>query len=327
MKRQNTQLTPHGLMISLWGVLFFLGMAWSGCKGETDKQQPPASPYVLVLGIAQDAGFPQAHCQKACCAQAWRSPKARRLVCSLALVDPGRQQYWLLEATPDFREQLRRVQQHLGTTSLPAGILLSHAHIGHYSGLIHLGREVMGAPGVPVHAMPRMRQFLAENGPWSQLVALQNISLQPLAADSTVVLGNSFRITPLRVPHRDEYSETVGFRVEGPNNSLLFIPDIDKWGQWERDIRQEVQQVDYAMLDGTFFENGEIPGRDMSEIPHPFVAESLERLAPLAPEQKKGVFFIHFNHTNPLLQAQSPARKSLQGAGFSIAEEGMLLEM
>jgi pyrroloquinoline quinone biosynthesis protein B len=107
----------------------------------------------------------------------------------------------------------------------------------------------------------------------------------------------------------------------------LFIPDIDKWGQWERDIRQEVQQVDYAMLDGTFFENGEIPGRDMSEIPHPFVAESLERLAPLAPEQKKGVFFIHLNHTNPLLQAQSPARKSLQGAGFSIAEEGMLLEM
>ena len=191
-------------------------------------------------------------------------------------------------------------------------------------GQIPIEVEVMGAREVPVYAMPRMRTYLAENGPWSQLVNYQNIILQPLAGDSTITLPGDFRITPFLVPHRDEYSETVGYRIEGPGKSAIFIPDIDKWERWDRDINEEIQRVDYAFLDATFYANGEIPGRDMSEIPHPFMEESMNRFDQLPTEERKKVYFIHFNHTNPVLREDSEARWLVLERGYGLAEEGQI---
>ena len=229
----------------------------------------------------------------------------------------------MIDATPDFPEQLHRLEHILPEGNIrPAGIFLTHAHIGHYTGLMHLGREAMGAKSVPVYAMPRMRSFLENNGPWSQLSALKNIEICNLSADSAVVLDGRLRITPLPVPHRDEFSETVGFRIEGPEKSLLFIPDIDKWERWNQDIRSVISEVDYALLDGTFFQNGEIPGRDMSEIPHPFIVESMALFDGLPLEEKVKVHFTHFNHTNSILLENSEAGKSVEGKGFKLAEEG-----
>jgi pyrroloquinoline quinone biosynthesis protein B len=247
----------------------------------------------------------------------------RRKVSCLAVVDPAAGQFWLLDATPDFAEQ-HRMAQHLlpGRTLELAGILLTHAHVGHYTGLMHLGREAMGASGVPVYAMPRMAGFLRQNGPWSQLVALGNIELRPLAADSAVALNERLRVTPLPVPHRDEFSETVGFRVQGPGGSLLYLPDIDKWERWRSDIAGLVGKVDWALLDGTFFRNGEIPGRDMSEIPHPFIEESMARFSVLSAMERSKISFIHFNHTNPVLRENSEAARSVVEQGFGLAAEG-----
>ena len=203
-----------------------------------------------------------------------------------------------------------------------AGIFLTHAHVGHYTGLMHLGHEIMGAKGVPVYSMPRMRTFLSENGPWSQLVDFKNIALQNLSADSTIQLNERLAVTPFRVPHRDEFSETVGYKIVTPKAAYLFIPDINKWNLWDRNIEDEIAKVDYAFVDGTFFENGEIPGRDMSQIPHPFIEESMSIFEKLSDEEKAKIHFIHFNHTNPALQSGSEARAQILGAGFNIAEEG-----
>ena len=231
----------------------------------------------------------------------------------------------MIDATPDFREQSWRLENLLpGKTLNLAGIFLTHAHIGHYTGLIHLGREVMNADKLPVFAMPGMRSFLENNGPWSQLVRLQNISLRKLSADSAVILNQRIKITPLPVPHRDEFSETVGFKIEGPQKSLLFIPDIDKWNLWEKDIVKEVKSADHALLDGSFYQNGEIPGRDMSEIPHPFIVESMVTFQDLSLKEKARIHFIHFNHTNPVLLENSKARKSVSENGLGICEEGMV---
>ena len=290
------------------------------------KAQPEA-PFLLVLGIAQDAGFPQADCRKACCRKVWDGELPSANVSCLGLADPAAGRFWLIDATPDFREQLHKMEP-CGQLS---GILLTHAHIGHYTGLMHLGREAMGAKGVPVYAMPRMRTFLEANGPWSQLVELHNIELHSLSADSAISLSPSIphsssprlQITPLSVPHRDEYSETVGFLIEGPAKKVLYLPDIDKWKLWERDIRQLIRQVDIAFLDGTFFENGEIPGRDMSEIPHPFIEESLELFADLPPDERAKVHFIHFNHTNPVLLREGEAAQRIREAGCEVTVEGM----
>lgn len=279
---------------------------------------------ITVLGIAQDAGFPQANCKKDCCKPVWNKTLARKRVSCIALVDPGSQQAWIFDATPDFKDQLYFLEQAYPGISL-AGIFLSHAHIGHYTGLMHLGREAMGAKQVPVYAMPKMQSFLETNGPWSQLVRLENIQIRPLRSDSTIVLAPGFEVKPMQVPHRDEYSETVGFQIKGPNKQGLFIPDIDKWQKWDRDILKEIREVDYALLDGSFYKNGEIPGRDMSLIPHPFIEESLQIFSPLSDADKSKVHFIHFNHTNPVLRSNSPAYKNILEKKFQIAKEGAQL--
>lgn len=313
-------------MIRNWYILSGLQLLLAcGGKSKDPVQAAPQAPFAVVLGIAQDAGYPQAGCSKSCCKAYYNGQSPQKMVSCLALVDPDRQQYWLLDATPDIGAQLQLLQKSWGVDSLPppAGILLTHAHIGHYTGLMQLGREVMGAREVPVYALPRMDSFLRHNGPWNQLVTLRNISIRPLRASGTEALGSRFRITPLLVPHRDEYSETAGFLVDAGNKKLLYLPDIDKWEKWDRDIITLLREVDLAFVDGTFYGEGELPGRDMKEIPHPFVSESMQRFSLLPSAEKAKIVFIHFNHTNPLLQQGSPARDALKKAGFGVAEEGM----
>jgi pyrroloquinoline quinone biosynthesis protein B len=286
---------------------------------------PPQSPYLVVLGIAQDGGYPHAGCRRACCQPAFEHPGRGRFVSSLAVVDPVTQQRWLLDCTPDFRFQLSKLGQLVpAVRDKPPldGIFLTHAHIGHYSGLTQLGREVMGTREMPVFAMPLMTQFLRTHGPWSQLVELNNIQLRPLVADRTVRLNERIQITPFLVPHRDEFSETVGFWINGPQHKVLFIPDIDKWERWNQSIEKMVVQSDRAYLDGTFFDEHELPGRDISKIPHPFIVESMKRFAGLADSQRQKVHFIHLNHTNPALRKGTPARKQVQRAGMSVARQG-----
>jgi len=289
----------------------------------SEKEELPKSPYVMVLGIAQDAGYPQMNCKKDCCAAAWKNPDLQRTTSCLAIVDPISKEQWIIDATPNIKEQLQLLKSKTGTEKLD-GILLTHAHMGHYTGLMHFGREVMGADNLPVFAMPKMKTFLEENGPWSQLVELENIRLQILKSDSTCSLNERIKIKPFLVPHRDEFSETVGYEILINNKSLIFIPDIDKWEQWETNITELIKKVDYAFLDATFYKNGELK-RDMSGIPHPFVEESMDLFSALSLADKEKVHFIHMNHTNPLLIKHSTAQKEVKEKGFNVAKEGLVI--
>jgi pyrroloquinoline quinone biosynthesis protein B len=167
-----------------------------------------------------------------------------------------------------------------------------------------------------------MHDFLSRNGPWDQLVRLKNVVLLPMQNDISFKLNRRIRVTPVLVPHRDEYTETVGFRIIGPQRTAIFIPDIDKWEKWDRRIEEVIASVDVAYVDGTFYTDGEIPGRNMAEIPHPFIVETMQRLASLPPSEKTKVRFIHLNHTNPALRPGSPAAQAIEQAGFRIAIEG-----
>ena len=306
-------------VLSLAVSTFFLG-----ASPPSPEKTPSRGPYLVVLGIAQDGGYPQAGCRKECCARAWSDPVQRRHVASLAIVDPDTKRRWLIDATPDFREQLRMLDETAPVSASPGldGILLTHAHIGHYAGLMQLGREVMGTNRLPVYAMPRMKRYLETSGPWDQLVKLGNIEIRPLESGKEVKLGEKVSVTPLAVPHRDEYSETVGYRIRGPAGSALFVPDIDKWEKWTTPLEKILATVDVAYLDGTFYVEGELPGRNMAEIPHPFIVETMQRLAGLPVKERAKVRFLHLNHTNPALDPQSEARRRLTEAGFSVAEEG-----
>ena len=296
------------------------------CNQKNESvNKPIENPYILILGNAQDAGYPQAGCEKECCKKVYENPENARLVSSIALIDPVTNENWIFDATPDFPKQLKLLSNHLKRPeNLPNGIFLTHAHIGHYTGLMHLGREAMSTNNIPVYAMPKMKMFLSENGPWSQLVNLKNIELKALQKEAVIVLNKRISVTPIQVPHRDEYSETVGFIINASSKKALFIPDIDKWNKWETKIVELIKEVDIAILDATFFKEGEI-NRPMNEIPHPFVEESMELFKNLSKTDKRKVYFIHFNHTNPLLIDGSEAQKIVLQNGFQIAKQGMVI--
>ena len=282
--------------------------------------------YITVLGIAQDAGYPQINRPSGFNAVN-NGTRRREQVAALGLIDKEATKKYLFDATPDMPQQLFNMEHnHLKSNTIIDGIFLTHAHIGHYVGLMYLGREAMGSHNIPVYAMPRMQEFLKNNGPWSQLVNLENIAIQPIQADSTVTLTPAIQVTPFVVPHRDEYSETVGYHIQGPSKSALFIPDINKWTIWERNIVEEVKAVDYAFLDATFFADGEIP-RPMSEIPHPFIEETAALFENEDASIKSKIVFIHFNNSNPAMDPIDPSRKKLEVQGFKFAQEGDLFSL
>ena len=334
MVRFMRSTAPLALVVA--SVLVSIGCATTNSR--TPTLAPLGGPSLIVLGIAQDGGVPQAGSFSDA---RWDDPTQQRLVTCLGIIDPRCREpdprngepeqrngkRWMIDATPDFRTQLLALYRASRGAARPVldGIFLTHAHMGHYTGLMFLGHESIGAKKVPVYAMPKMNEFLRTNGPWSQLVAYENIALQPLVVGEAVRLAADLSITPLLVPHRQEFSEVVAFRIDGPSRSALFLPDIDSWREWDAQgtrLEDVLSTVDIAYIDGTFFANGEIPGRDRSGFPHPFISHTIERLANLPASERAKVRFIHLNHTNPALHETSAARAAIHAAGMRVAEEG-----
>ena len=280
------------------------------------------SNYTLkILGVVQDGGFPHLGNNKTCC----ENIKENKYVTSIMLMNNENNETYLFDASPDINKQLNfmgdRIKKDL------KGIFLTHAHIGHYTGLMYFGREALNSKLVNVYAMPRMKKFLENNGPWSQLVSLQNILIKELTNESKISIDSNVIVQPVEVPHRAEFSETVGYKIYGPNKTALFIPDIDKWYLWEKSIIDEIKQVDYAIIDATFYDSKEVNYRDISEIPHPFVTESMDLFDSIDIKEKNKIYFIHLNHTNPLINKESDQYKLVRSKGYNIAEEGMKLKL
>lgn len=272
------------------------------------------APHVLVLGVAQDGGHPQPGCVRSCCRGEQVIP---HLTTSVAVVDDA--MAWLLDAGPDFRDHLARLDA--GGMTL-AGILLTHGHMGHYTGLMYLGREAMDTKHLPVWAAPRLGEFLRRNGPWDQLIAARNIDLHVIDSGTAVDLGSRVRVVAFPVPHRGEYSETVGFRIDGPTNRVLYVPDTDSWDGWDTPIEDHLADVGVALLDATFFAANELPGRDLATIAHPLVVDSLTRFSALPDRERAKIRFTHLNHSNPLLDRGSDGFIRVARAGMGVAAEG-----
>ena len=291
---------------------------------ESQEVEVDIEVELVILGTIQDAGSPHIACMKDCCRNIFLRPVTDRKVVSLGVLDHENQKSYLFEATPDMPEQLKHLKSCASweAEETPQGVFLTHAHIGHYSGLMYFGKEAMNASEITVFAMPRMKDFLYNNGPWSLLVENNNISVSDLNHNKAVDLSDHLIVTPIEVPHRDEFSETVGYKIQGPNRSALVIPDIDKWSKWNLDLETIISKVDFAFIDGTFYDGVEINHRDISQIPHPFIIETLELLSEISDSEKEKVHFIHFNHTNPVLNDDSGAKAKIEDAGFKVSQYG-----
>lgn len=312
-------------------LLPLLLLAWAPAPPAADA---PPGPRVVVLGTAQDGGLPQTGCDCTRCAAARKDPSRARHVASLAIHLPqkGAQtgRTWLVDATPDLPAQIElihRFRPHPAgkVDRAPVdGVLLTHAHIGHYLGLAHFGFESLNTKDLPVHVSPRMAAYLRANGPWSQLVRLGNIALREFEPGKPFDLGEGISVRAIPVPHRDEYSDTMAFILRGPNKTLLYVPDTDSWAAWPKPLPEVLaeEKVDYALLDATFYSPDELPDRDVTKIKHPLITQSMDLLEPLVKAGKLRVWFTHLNHSNPALDADGAARKAIEGRGFRVLEEG-----
>lgn len=324
----------------LAGLATSLTLGLVSCQAsEVEIKADVCNANLVVLGTAQDAGKPQIGNSAD---PAWRDSSLIRTASSIALVNRDTATYSLFDVTPDVKYQMHMLEISSEVEGLKLGeIFLTHGHMGHYLGLAQFGREAMGAKGVPVYAMPKMQNFLENNGPWDLLVKLNNIKIKPLADETAVKISNTISITPFTVPHRGEYTETVGYRIQGATKTAVYIPDIDSWEQWnpqwyhDIDTKTNTQQNvlfsplefiiaenDYLLLDGSFYSGDELPGRDMSKIPHPTITHTMEMLKSLDIPSRAKIRFIHLNHSNPALDQNTNAYEDIEKAGYKLAREG-----
>ena len=289
---------------------------------------PPAAVEAIVLGVVQDGGLPHLGCARPCCESARRDPALRRRVASLGLVDRVAGAAFVVDATPDFPAQVDDLAAFAGGApgALPDGILLTHAHIGHYTGLVHLGREVAAARAIPVHCTPSMAAFLRNNAPWSLLVEAGHVSLREVSPRETVRLTERLEATAIPVPHRREFTDTVAWRIRGPSRTLLYLPDLDAWEDVQGGAGALLGGTDVALLDGSFYDPAaELPGRDPALVPHPPIPRTLALLetVPRPPQ----AIFVHLNHTNPALDPRSREARAVRDSGARIAWRGLRIPL
>jgi pyrroloquinoline quinone biosynthesis protein B len=321
---------PMKIRMAAAAALVLLAFGCGGRPEPTAAGTPSAGPFLRVLGTAQDGGLPHAACSCDRCRAARWDPKLARRVASLAVVLPESGRVFLIDATPDLPEQLEALAD---VREPPAGrvdrspvdgVFLTHAHMGHYLGLAWFGYEALHTRGLPVWCTPRMAAFLRGNGPWSLLVARGNVALRELdpAAAGAVELGDGVTVRAVAAPHRDEYTDTVGFLVRGPRTAVLYVPDTDSWAAWGARLDEVLAEVDLALVDGTFYSRDELPDREVAEIGHPLIADSLERLGEAVRGGRLRVYFTHLNHSNPALDPDGSERRAIERAGFGVLEDG-----
>lgn len=286
----------------------------------------------VLLGIAQDGGFPQVGCLRDCCNAARDSPGLSRMPVSLGIQGVDGSSH-IIEASRMMAGQFDLWNSIGAPEWPPSSVSLTHAHLGHTDGLGLFGREVMGSSGIIVHCSSSMGALLHSTPSWSimidQGVIIPNYwrAMEPFEPTP----GCGFTITAIPVPHRSELSDNHALIIRGMEKSLLFMPDQDSWEDtldgrmgildWLNGLR-----VDIALIDGTFWNYDEISSRDVSEIPHPPVIETLEMLG----NREHGdpeISFFHFNHTNPLLKEGSDEYRDLLAAGWGISEQGAVYRL
>ena len=273
---------------------------------------------VHVLGTAQDGGVPHPGCGCAHCAAARRDPRRRRRIVSLA-IEGETGKTFLVDASPDLPDQLDALARATGRPcACVDACAITHGHTGHYLGLAFFGKEAMHCNGLPVYGTPSVSRFLRSNRPWSHLVDRQEIELRTIAPGQPLAFDGAL-IHAFLSPHRGEDTDTVGFEIQGSKGRLLYVSDADLFPPT---MIERIRDVDVALVDGTFYSAAELPHRDILAVKHPYVRDSIVKLA----GARGRVLFTHLNHTNPLLDPDGPERKSLP-PGFEVAEEGMVFEV
>lgn len=224
--------------------------------------------------------------------------------------DEGRGVNYLFDVSPDIRH-------HIGDEFID-GIFLSHAHLGHVTGLLYFGKEAANTEEVPVHCSGTVAEFLAETSPYRLLIDRNNIDVREFSAGKAQnVMG--ITVTPVNVENKGYVpTDTYGFVIRTQDTTLFYVSDMDEWTE---DAVARVRDADIAIIDGCFWSREEIERYE--NVPHPPIRESMERLEDIDTD----IYFTHMNHTNPVLDPESDERQQVEENGFTVAEDGMEIEL
>lgn len=271
---------------------------------------------LVVLGSGQDGGAPQFGSHHAAAGP--------RTASSIAVII-DRARVLLFDATPDLRHQYRVLENLLDPRDARApvdAVFVTHAHMGHYGGLMHFGKEATATHMTPLHAPASVLEFLDENEPWATL--LRSEHLVGRSTDDSDVSYGPITVQAVPVPHRADFSTTVAYSIHVEGLPwVLYLPDIDGWDRWPEAV-DVIGAHPISLLDATFGDAGEVPGRSIDEVPHPIVTDTIERFADLGAERR--IVLTHLNHTNELGAIGSPIRTEAESAGFDVAFDGMRIE-
>ena len=284
---------------------------------------------ILTLGTVQDGGFPHIGCNRECCNRARLNPIHSRLVSSISILDSINSYAWIIDVSPDIAKQISILMQYIPNLNYPylSGVFLTHAHIGHYMGLLYFGLEALNLKNIPVYVLPRMKEFLYQNSMFYQMIENKNIIIKELKNNSQIQLNENLELQPFFVPHRNELSETVGYKIIGENNSVIYLPDIDSWSDWDVSLIDIIKDNDIVIIDGTFFSKDEIVGRNINKIPHPTIMQSMNLTNQISLKDKNKIFFTHLNHTNKVLNFGSQEYKKVITSGYNILEDGKIFNL
>ena len=285
---------------------------------------------VTILGIAQDGGVPQTGCSCENCISAHINHTLRRsaVSCGVRGIDDS---LHLIEVGRNIAEQLNLWSNKMDSKEIriPDTISITHVHLGHIDGLGQFGKEVMDVRGMPFYASKASIKNLEKRELLSPFDALE-IDSNYLFYPS---IGCGFKLEFIKVPHRDDYSDTHAIIIRGKYRSLLFLPDHDNWietlemhecntiREWFLKLK-----IDYALIDGTFWDKNELGGRDMTEIPHPTIVETLNRLGKRVKNDVE-IFFFHLNHTNPALNTSSKETSIIEALGWKVLTERQVFSL
>ena len=282
--------------------------------------------FIYVLGSVQDGGYPHTGCIEKCCLNL---KDKKRFISSIAIIDKSNRRSWIIDITPDINSQLRLLSQYIDSFNYPSlsGIFLTHAHIGHYGGLINLGLESMNTSKIPIYAFDKMESFLKDNSIFNQLIKNKNIIINKMDENSEIYINKNVKINGFLVPHRNELSETVGYNIKSQNKSIIYLPDIDSWDKWKIDVIELIKVHDILILDGTFYNKNELKNRNMKKVPHPSIIESMELMNALPLDQRNKVYFTHLNHTNKSLINNSKEYNNVVNSGYNILKDKNIFKL
>ncbi len=277
-------------------------------------------PLAVVLGIAQDGGVPHPGCDCQTCLT-FSTTGNQLSPASIGVIDGD--ELHLIDVSRDLNRQLRMLPKKGCKVT---DVWLTHGHLGHVDGIGLFGREAMGAKGIRIHASDSMMKLIEGTPRWKTMIDDGILIPCPFKGNMKIQTSQSLSITPVQVPHRDEWTDTHAFIIRGPSKSILHLPDHDTWKETLEMVGMKTihewfhsLEVDTFLIDGTFWSSDEL--EHQKNVPHPPVLDTLQRLG-MKRDNAMDIRFIHLNHTNPLLNPESKETKHLKDSGWSLVNEG-----